>query len=150
MTEPYVKDYLMTAGPTPLPPAVSQVMAEPMLYHRAPAFVEVYARCLDRIKQVFWNFCENAVRAMKKGGTLTIGVEEFGSDWQVTFVIKVRPLLHRLPPNYRSLEVDFVDLRALQLAAVVDVDRLPLGEDVEHLRARLAVAVAGGLRAAKR
>ena len=39
----------------------------------------------DRIKQVFWNFCENAVRAMKKGGTLTVGVEEFGPDWQVTF-----------------------------------------------------------------
>ncbi len=44
MADPYVKQYLMTAGPTPLPPAVSQVMAEPMLYHRAPAFIEVYAR----------------------------------------------------------------------------------------------------------
>ena len=43
----------MTAGPTPLPPAVSQVMAEPMLYHRAPAFVEVYARVLERLKDVF-------------------------------------------------------------------------------------------------
>jgi two-component system sensor histidine kinase PilS (NtrC family) len=39
----------------------------------------------DRMKQVFWNFCENAVRAMKKGGTLTVGIEEFGTDWQVTF-----------------------------------------------------------------
>src|SRR5262249_33070698 len=27
----------------------------------------------------------NAVRAMKKGGTLTVGVEDFGPDWQVTF-----------------------------------------------------------------
>ena len=43
----------MTAGPTPLPPAVSQVMAEPMTYHRAPAFVEVYARVLRRLKDVF-------------------------------------------------------------------------------------------------
>src|SRR3954447_10874590 len=43
----------MTAGPTPLPPAVSQVMAEPVLYHRAPAFIEVYARCLDRLPRVF-------------------------------------------------------------------------------------------------
>ena len=50
MADPYVKQYLMTAGPTPLPPAVSQVMAEPMLYHRAPAFVEVYARVLERLK----------------------------------------------------------------------------------------------------
>jgi aspartate aminotransferase-like enzyme len=50
---PYLKQYLMTAGPTPLPPAVSQVMAEPMLYHRAPAFVDVYARALRRLKDVF-------------------------------------------------------------------------------------------------
>ena len=44
----YTKQYLLTAGPTPLPPAVSQVMAEPILYHRAPAFIEVYARVLAR------------------------------------------------------------------------------------------------------
>src|SRR5687767_15821844 len=53
MANPYVKQYLMTAGPTPLPPAVSQVMAEPILYHRAPAFVEIYERVLERLKMVF-------------------------------------------------------------------------------------------------
>jgi aspartate aminotransferase-like enzyme len=49
----YAKQYLMTAGPTPLPPRVSQVMAEPVLYHRAPAFIEVYARVLERLPAVF-------------------------------------------------------------------------------------------------
>lgn len=39
----------------------------------------------DRMKQVFWNFCENAVRAMKQGGTLTVAIEEHGSDWQFSF-----------------------------------------------------------------
>jgi aspartate aminotransferase-like enzyme len=47
------KQYLMTAGPTPLPPAVSQVMAEPITYHRAPAFVELYERVLERLPRVF-------------------------------------------------------------------------------------------------
>src|SRR5207237_7822028 len=51
--------------------------------------------------------------------------------------------------NFPLLEVDLINLRALQFAAVVNVDRLPLGEDVEDLRARFAVAVAGGLRAAE-
>lgn len=51
--DPYIKSYLMTAGPTPLPPAVSQVMAEPVLYHRAPAFAETYARALERLRGVF-------------------------------------------------------------------------------------------------
>jgi aspartate aminotransferase-like enzyme len=53
MPYPFIKEYLMTAGPTPLPPAVSQAMAQPMLYHRAPAFVPVYARVLERLKLVF-------------------------------------------------------------------------------------------------
>ena len=53
MVDPYLKRYLMTAGPTPLPPPVSQAMAEPMPYHRAPAFVEVYARTLERLRTVF-------------------------------------------------------------------------------------------------
>src|SRR2546423_6446485 len=53
MPDPYLKQYLMTAGPTPLPPAVSQVMAEPMVYHRAPAFIDVHARVLESLKRLF-------------------------------------------------------------------------------------------------
>jgi aspartate aminotransferase-like enzyme len=50
---PFIKQYLMTAGPTPVPPEVSQAMAAPMLYHRAPAFDELYERVLTRLPQVF-------------------------------------------------------------------------------------------------
>jgi aspartate aminotransferase-like enzyme len=50
---PFIKQYLMTAGPTPLPPKVSQVQAEPVLYHRDPAGVELYARVLERLPAVF-------------------------------------------------------------------------------------------------
>jgi two-component system, NtrC family, sensor histidine kinase PilS len=39
----------------------------------------------DKIKQVFWNFAENAVRAMRAGGTLQVGIERLGDDWQVSF-----------------------------------------------------------------
>ncbi len=39
----------------------------------------------DKIKQVFWNFCENAVRAMPSGGTFTVGIEPLGADWQLSF-----------------------------------------------------------------
>jgi serine---pyruvate transaminase len=67
VANPYVKQYLMTAGPTPLPPAVSQVLAEPMVYHRAPAFVETYARVLRRLKDVFQT--SNEVQVFTSSGT---------------------------------------------------------------------------------
>jgi serine---pyruvate transaminase len=74
MANPYVKQYLMTAGPTPLPPAVSQVMAEPMLYHRAPAFVEVYARVLERLKLVFQTANEVQLFASSGSGAMESAV----------------------------------------------------------------------------
>jgi two-component system, NtrC family, sensor histidine kinase PilS len=39
----------------------------------------------DKIKQVFWNFAENAVRAMPDGGSLKVVIERLGDDWQVSF-----------------------------------------------------------------
>ena len=74
MPNPYVKQYLMTAGPTPLPPAVSQVMAEPMLYHRAPAFIEVYARVLKRLRDVFQTKNEVQVFTASGSGALESAV----------------------------------------------------------------------------
>ena len=67
MANPYIKQYLMAAGPTPLPPRVAQVMAEPILYHRAPAFIEVYDRCLKGLKKVFQT--DNDVLCFAASGT---------------------------------------------------------------------------------
>jgi aspartate aminotransferase-like enzyme len=50
---PYVKQYLMTAGPTPIPPRVQAAMGEPVVYHRAPDFDALFARVLERLPAVF-------------------------------------------------------------------------------------------------
>jgi two-component system sensor histidine kinase PilS (NtrC family) len=40
----------------------------------------------DKLKQVFWNFSENALRAMKdRGGILTAALVERGPDWELSF-----------------------------------------------------------------
>jgi serine---pyruvate transaminase len=74
MSDPYLKQYLMTAGPTPLPPAVSQAMAQPMLYHRAPAFVPVYARALASLKLVFQTSSDVLLFASSGSGAMESAV----------------------------------------------------------------------------
>lgn len=39
----------------------------------------------DRLKQVFWNLSENALRAMPNGGRLTISTERAGDDVSISF-----------------------------------------------------------------
>ena len=45
-----MKEYLLTAGPTPVPERVLLAMARPMLYHRAPAFTECLKETQENLK----------------------------------------------------------------------------------------------------
>jgi aspartate aminotransferase-like enzyme len=47
------KRYLMTPGPTPVPPAVLAAMSEPVVHHRSPDFQVVLERCLGRLREVY-------------------------------------------------------------------------------------------------
>lgn len=47
------KRYLMTPGPTPVPPQVLAAIAQPVLHHRSPDFRPVLERTLARLQQVY-------------------------------------------------------------------------------------------------
>ena len=47
------KRYLLTPGPTPVPPEVLAAMAQPVVHHRSPDFRPIYERCLARLREVF-------------------------------------------------------------------------------------------------
>jgi aspartate aminotransferase-like enzyme len=175
MADAYIKPYLMTAGPTPLPPAVAQVMAEPIVYHRAPAFVEVYARCLAGLKRVFQTdndvLCfassgsggmESAVANLVRPGkpALVASCGKFGERWaelceafgaelvhhDAGWGAKVEPeALDRLLGENSAVEVCFTTLSETSTGVVNDV--AALAEVARTHDVLLAVDAVSGLGA---
>jgi aspartate aminotransferase-like enzyme len=164
MPGPYLKQYLMTAGPTPLPPAVSQAMAQPMLYHRAPAFVPVYARALERLKLVFQTAgdvllfassgsgaMESAVANLVRPGdpALVASCGKFGErwaelcdaygaetiHWETEWGLKVDPAeLDRRLAAHDGVELVFVTASETSTGVVNDIRELT---EVAHRRGAL-------------
>src|SRR2546421_5532973 len=52
------KQYLMTPGPTPVPPQVLAALAEPVMHHRGPDFRPIFERCLERLRAVYQSASE--------------------------------------------------------------------------------------------
>jgi aspartate aminotransferase-like enzyme len=172
---PYIKQYLMAAGPTPIPPRVSQVQAEPILYHRAPAFVEIYARVLERLKTVFQTEndvltfaasgsggMESAVSNLVRPGTkvLVASCGKFGERWAELAAAYGADLVHwdagwgnRVEPGEleqklaenQGVEVVYTTLSETSTGVVNDVQALT--EVVHNAGALIAVDAVSGLGA---
>jgi serine---pyruvate transaminase len=61
------KRYLVTPGPTPVPPEVLAATAQPMIHHRGPDFRATLARVIVRLKQAFAT--ENEMLTFTSAGT---------------------------------------------------------------------------------
>jgi len=174
---PFVKQYLMTAGPTPVPPAVSQAMAAPMLYHRAPAFVEVYERVLGKLPGVFQSandvltFAASGSGAMDSAAAnlvragqpvLACAAGKFGERWielcdaYGAATIRYEPgwgerldpaEIDRLLAEHDAVEVVFATLSETSTGVVHDVQAI--AEVTDRHGALLVVDAVSGLGAAE-
>ncbi|MFA7283921.1 MAG: alanine--glyoxylate aminotransferase family protein, partial [Candidatus Omnitrophota bacterium] len=61
------KNYLLTPGPTPLPPEVSLAMAKPIIHHRTPQFQEILKEASQGLKWAFQT--SNDVFIISSSGT---------------------------------------------------------------------------------
>jgi serine---pyruvate transaminase len=90
------KRYLLTPGPTPVPPEVLAAMSAPVIHHRGPDFKALLARTLARLKEVVRTeddvilltssgtgaFESAAVNLLSPGDrVLAVSAGEFGERW---------------------------------------------------------------------
>src|SRR5207302_3946071 len=91
------KRYLLTPGPTPVPPEVLAAISQPVVHHRGPDFKPVYERTLARLREVFrterdvllfasagTGAMESAVANLCSPGerVLVVSAGHFGERWQ--------------------------------------------------------------------
>ncbi|MFH1338270.1 MAG: alanine--glyoxylate aminotransferase family protein [Candidatus Omnitrophota bacterium] len=61
------KTYLLTPGPTPLPPRITEALSRPIIHHRTPQFQEILKQAQEGLKYVFQT--ENDVFIFASSGT---------------------------------------------------------------------------------
>lgn len=61
------KNYLLTPGPTPLPPQVCEAMSRPIIHHRTPQFQAILKEATEGLKYVFQT--KNDVFILASSGT---------------------------------------------------------------------------------
>lgn len=61
------KNYLLTPGPTPLPPQVCEAMSRPIIHHRTPQFQAILKEAAEGLKYVFQT--KNDVFILASSGT---------------------------------------------------------------------------------
>lgn len=74
------KEYLMTPGPTPVPPEVLLAQARPMIHHRAPIYTEVLLGVLADLKYVFQTSNEVLIYASSGTGAMESAVVNLFSE----------------------------------------------------------------------
>jgi aspartate aminotransferase-like enzyme len=169
------KSYLLTPGPTPLPPQVCEAMARPIIHHRTPQFQLILKEVTEGLKYVFQTkndvfvfvssgtgAMEAAVANLLSPGDAVITVEggKFGERWtQIcqayginTEVIKVQwgeaVAPHKIEEklnNARRIKAVFTTLCETSTGAVNDI--AAIGKAVKDTNAVLVVDAISGLGA---
>jgi serine---pyruvate transaminase len=129
------KRYLMTPGPTPLPPAVQAALALPIVHHRTPEFREVLARVLANLGRVYRTSDEVLLFTCSGSGAMESAVANLCSPGDRVVVVSAGAFGERWASLVEAFGCDAVLLR-------YDWGETPRGEDLAA-----ALAEAGGAKA---
>ena len=166
------KNYLLTPGPTPLPPQVREALAKPIIHHRTPQFQAILKEAVEGLKYVFQTKSEVFVLSSSGTGAmeaalanlLTCGdtaiiIEggKFGERWTElaqaygikTEVLKVawgKALnIEELKNRLKASKAKVVFATLCETSTGVDFDIKAIAQVVKNSAAVLAVDAISGL-----
>jgi aspartate aminotransferase-like enzyme len=82
------KSYLLTPGPTPLPPEVLQAMAQPIIHHRTPQFQVILKEASEGLKYVFQTTQDVFILASSGTGAMEAAVANLLSPSDTAIIVE--------------------------------------------------------------
>src|SRR5437763_15993290 len=128
------KQYLLTPGPTPVPPQVLAALGEPVVHHRSPDFRPIYESCLQRLREVTRTQQEVLMFAASGTGAFESAVQNLVSPGDRHLVVSSGNFGERWAALTRAYGADVVHVR------------LEWGETPDPEDVRSALAEAGDVR----
>jgi len=128
------KRYLLTPGPTPVPPEVLAALAEPVIHHRGRDFRGIYERCLARLQEVYRTEHDVLLYTTSGTGAFESAVANLTSAGDRQLVLSAGSFGERWAGMVKAFGADLVHVR------------LDWGETPEPEDLHAALAETGGVR----
>ncbi|HAZ09760.1 MAG TPA: aminotransferase [Candidatus Omnitrophica bacterium] len=83
-----IKNYLLTPGPTPIPPRVLETMARPIIHHRTPEFQKIIQEVEEDLKYVYQTKNEVLIFAASGTGAMEGAISNLLSPGDKALVVR--------------------------------------------------------------
>lgn len=104
------KTYLLTPGPTPVPPSTLLNMAQPLIHHRTPQFQEIVTRVNEGLKYVFQTKNDIFTFASSGTGAMEASVVNLLSPSDKAVVVKGGKFGERFAEICQSYSIDVIPI----------------------------------------
>lgn len=117
------KRYLLAPGPTQVPPEVLLAMAQPLIHHRAPECVEIFARVREGLKWIFQTRNDVLILASTGTGGMEGAVSNFLSPGEKALVVNGGKFGERWGKICRDFGVEVEEIQ-VEWGRAVDPDQV--------------------------